>query len=396
MKENPYEQMDQGAHRIAFLIAGYIRGTISEQDHDELDDWVNESDHNMKLFEELTDDDNLEQNLAWMDQLNAAQSYEKLLADGKFNIQTKRFRLSKVWMAAASVILLAGIFFVYQYVTKSMKTKDPLIAERSTLQPGGNKATLTLEDGTVIDLSSAKNGLLNADSGISVIKTQDGSMVYEDDTIVQTAPVMHTLSTPVGGQYQVTLPDGTKVWLNASSSLKYPSRFTGAERLVQLSGEAYFEVAKNIDKRFMVMAAGTKVEVLGTHFNINAYNDEPSLTTTLLEGSVKVSAGSDFKMLIPGQQSAVIADEISIATVDTSNIVAWKNNEFKFADAPIETVMRQVKRWYGAEIIYQDKVAHHFNATVDRTEPIDQLLHYLEETGQVHFKLDNKKIIVMK
>jgi len=186
MKENPYANMDKGAYRIAFLIAGYIRGTITEKDHDELDNWVNESDHNMQLFEELTDEDNLEQNLAWMDQVNAEQSYERLLADGKFKMQTKKFRISKVWMAAASIVLLVGIFFIYQYVT-SMKTKDPLIAEGSTLQPGGNKATLTLENGTVIDLSSAKNGLLNADRGISVIKTQDGRMVYEDDTIVQTA-----------------------------------------------------------------------------------------------------------------------------------------------------------------------------------------------------------------
>lgn len=221
-------------------------------------------------------------------------------------------------------------------------------------------------------------------------------MVYEDDTIVQTASVMHTLTTPVGGQYQVTLPDGTKVWLNASSMLKYPSRFTGNDRTVELSGEGYFEVAKNISKPFKVVANDVNVEVLGTHFNINAYSDEPSLMTTLLEGSVKVSKGNDFKMLIPGQQSAVINDQIRISNVDTSNIVAWKNNEFKFTDAPIETVMRQVKRWYGAEIIYQDKVTHHFNATVDRTESIDKLLHYLEGTGQVHFKLDNKKIIVMK
>ncbi len=396
MKENPYANMDKGAYRIAFLIAGYIRGTITEKDHDELDNWVNESDHNMQLFEELTDEDNLEQNLAWMDKVNAEQSYEKLLADGKFKKPVKRFKINTVWMAAASVILVVGIFFIYQYVTKSMKTKDPLIAEGSTLQPGGNKATLTLENGTVIDLSSAKNGLLNADSGISVIKTQDGRMVYEDDTEVQTASVMHTLATPVGGQYQVTLPDGTRVWLNASSMLKYPSRFTGNDRIVELSGEGYFEVAKNVSNPFRVIAADVNVEVLGTHFNINAYSDEPSLTATLLEGSVKVSKGSDFKMLIPGQQSSVINNEIRISTVDTSNIVAWKNNEFKFTDAPIENIMRQVKRWYGAEIIYQDKVAHHFNATVDRTEPIDKLLHYLEGTGQVHFKLDNKKIIVMK
>ncbi len=395
MKENPYANMDKGAYRIAFLIAGYIRGTITEKDHDELDNWVNESDHNMQLFEELTDENNLEQNLAWMDQVNAEQSYEKSLADGKFETKTKRFRINKVWMAAASVILLVGIFFIYQYVT-NMKTKDPLITEGSTLQPGGNKATLTLENGTVIDLSSAKNGLLNADSGISVIKTQDGRMVYEDDTIVQTASVMHTLATPLGGQYQVTLPDGTRVWLNASSMLKYPSRFTGKDRRVELNGEGYFEVAKNVSKPFRVVANDVNVEVLGTHFNINAYSDEPSLTATLLEGSVKVSKGSDFKTLIPGQQSAIVGDDIRILNVDTSNIVAWKNNEFKFTDAPIENVMRQVKRWYGAEIIYQDKVTHHFNATVDRTEPIDKLLHYLEGTGQVHFKLDNKKIIVMK
>lgn len=396
MKENPYTNLDKGAYRIAFLIAGYIRGTITEKDHDELDEWVNENDHNMLLFEELTDEDNLEANLAWMDKVNAEHSYESSLGEGKFIKQGKKFRINPVWMAAASAILLVGIFFVYQYYTNKMKTKGPLITDRSMLQPGGNKATLTLENGRVIDLAAAKNGLLNADNGISVIKTQDGRMVYEDDTMVQAASVMHTLTTPVGGQYQVTLPDGTRVWLNASSILKYPSRFAGNDREVLLSGEGYFEVAKNSSKPFRVTAGNINVEVIGTHFNINAYNDEPALTTTLLEGSVKVSNGSEFKMLVPGQQSVIIDSDIKISSVDTSNIVAWKNNEFKFTDAPIESIMRQVKRWYGAEIIYHDKVAHHFNATVDRTEPIDKLLHYLQGTGQVHFKLDNKKIIVMK
>lgn len=396
MKENPYEQMDQGARRIAFLIAGYIRGTISEQDHDELDDWVNESDHNMKLFEELTDEDNLEQNLAWMDQLNAAQSYQQLLKEGKFEKTAKKFRMNRVWMAAASIIVIALVFLILQLLSKNKNTKESSMIADSTLQPGGNKATLTLENGAVIDLSLAKNGLINADSGITIIKTQDGSMVYEDDTIVQSVSMMHTLTTPVGGQFQVTLPDGTKVWLNASSSLRYPSHFTRDERIVQLHGEGYFEVAKKSHQPFLVTAGDSKVEVLGTHFNINAYPDEPFLTTTLLEGSVKVYNRSTSTLLIPGEQSSIEGDAIHVSNADTSNTVAWKNNEFKFTDAPIETVMRQVQRWYGAEIIYQDKVAHHFNATVDRTEPIDQLLHYLEETGQVHFKLANKKIIVMK
>jgi transmembrane sensor len=396
MKENPYANMDKGAYRIAYLIAGYIRGTITEKEHDELNDWVNASDHNMLLFEELTDEENIEANLEWMDKVKTEESFQDLQSRGKFITPGKRFTLNPVWMAAASVILLAGIFFIYQYAAKDMSKNAPPDSDLSALQPGGNKATLTLENGEVIDLTSAKNGLVNADSSIVIIKVQDGKMVYDDDNLSGKTAVMHTLATPVGGKFQVTLPDGTRVWLNSSSSLKYPSRFTGNERTVQLSGEGYFEVAKNIEKPFRVLSGNMNVEVIGTHFNINAYQDEPFFAATLLEGSVKVSSGSNSKLLTPGQQSAIINNDIRISIVDTSNIIAWKNNEFKFTDATIETIMRQVQRWYGAEVVYQEKVAHHFNATIERSESIDNLLHYLEGTGQVHFKLENKKIIVMK
>ena len=396
MKENRYANLDKTASRTAYLIAAYIRGTISEQEHDELDDWVNASDQNMQLFEELTDEKNMEQNLAWMDKVNTEQSYEKLWKEGKFKKHAKKFQIRRTWIAAASLLLAAGIFFIYRYSTNKKLTTEPPVMAQSILQPGGNKATLTLENGSVIDLSTARNGLLNTDSAGTIIKVQDGKMVYDDDDITNTVAMVHTLRTPVGGQFRVTLPDGSMVWLNSSSSLTYPSRFTGNERLVKLTGEAYFEVAKDLQKPFRVESSLQELEVLGTHFNINAYTDEPSLNTTLLEGSVKVSVGPETKLLTPGQQSKIINGIIQVTEVDTGDVIAWKNNTFKFTDAPIEIVMRQIQRWYGAEIIYRDKVNFHFNAAIDRTEPVADILHYLEGTGQVHFKIDNKKIIVMK
>lgn len=399
MKENPYSRLDKEAYRIAYLIAGFIRNTLTGNEHDELDDWVNASDHNMQLFEELTDERNLEANLAWMDQVQSEKSFNALQKAGAFQKPARQFRLNPVWIAAASAILIAGAFVFYFTAGRGNRNLDNKIATKDTIQilPGGNKATLTLEDGSVIDLTKAKNGRINTDSFSHVQKPADGALVYDGSSVKSDKPTIHTLSTPVGGQYQVTLSDGTKVWLNAATTLKYPSHFPADERRVEVNGEAYFEVAKDAEKPFLViMPDSTSVKVLGTHFNVMAYENETDAKVTLLEGSVQVKTKRAFSQLEPGTQASIANGTIEkLRNIDIEEATGWKNSLFVFHDAPIESIMRQVERWYDAKVIYNGKINQQFNATIARSEPLSKLLHILELTGYVHFKTENKTIYVL-
>jgi transmembrane sensor len=390
MKETPY--------RIAWLIAGYIRNTLSEQEQDELDNWVNQSDQNLQLFEELTDEDNLAENLAWMDQVKSKESFQALQQRGAFKLPKRRVWLQPKWIAAASILLAIGLFFVYRYINQQEPVPTELAAQDDKLlPPGGNKATLTLEDGTMIDLTTAVNGQIALGKGSHVRKPADGELVYEQEDPGNRMPSFHTLSTPVGGQYQLVLPDGSKVWLNAASQLKYPSSFAGAARIVELQGEAYFEVAKKEGQSFEVqLANGTKVEVLGTQFNVLAYPDEPSQEITLLEGKVAVGVNQQSATLQPGQQAMVSAGGVRTKEqVNTETVIAWKKGEFVYHDASIETIMKQVERWYGANIVYEGEVKQLFNASILRKEPLTKLLRLLELTGQVKFNIENQTIHVL-
>ncbi len=192
------------------------------------------------------------------------------------------------------------------------------------------------------------------------------------------------------------MPDGSKVWLNSESSIQYPTAFVGKERKVIVTGETFFEVAKNKDKPFIAVGGDMQVEALGTQFNINVYNNEPFRSATLVEGSVLVTQGKNENILKPGQQAQISHGDFSVVNTDAMDVIAWKNDMFKFTNTPIDAIMRQVERWYDAETVYQDKVDFHFNGTIERSVPVSKLLHYIEATGQVHFKIEDKKIIVMK
>jgi len=400
MKENPYEHLDEGAYRIAYLIAGYVRHTLTEKEHDELDDWIIADDKNMQLFEELTDEKNIEANLAWMDKVKSKQSYEALQQAGKFKRSAKRFKLDPAWIVAASIVLLIGAFFIFRNAGSSATNNTKMAkVDTSLLQPGGNRAILTFEDGSRIDLTTAKNGLMKNDNGADIIKLGDGIILYDPHKSDESLSSVHSLSTPVGGQFQVTLPDGTKVWLNAATTLKYPSRFTGDERKVEVNGEAYFEVAKNEKQPFRVMLADSAdITVLGTHFNVMSYSNEKAKEITLLEGSVKVSqlTTNSSHTIKPGQQAVFTHNSPFTIhdNIDAAEITGWKDGWFVFHDAPIESVMNHVARWYDANIVYEGEIKDLFNATILRKEPLSKLLHILETNGFVHFKIKNKTIYV--
>ncbi len=390
--------MDKEAYRIAYLIAGFIRNTITDKEHQELDDWVNATDKNMLLFEELTDEKNLEANLAWMDQTKSEESFKKLQESGSFKKQTKTFRLKPIWIAAASVILLAGALFIYRNSTnKTGLDNDMAIMDTTILQPGGNRATLTLSDGSVIDLTRAKNGLVASENESDIIKTSDGQLVYEGNNLPSEISAINKLSTPVGGQFQVKLPDGTKVWLNAATTLRYPARFPANERTVEIDGEAYFEVAKNNKQPFrVVLSDNSTVNVIGTHFNVMAYGNENAKDVTLLEGSVLVRSNNKTETLQPGMQAKITANTLTKKDeIDTEQIIGWKNGLFVFHDATIQSIMRQVERWYDAKVVFKGETKQLFNATISRREPLSKLLRLLELNGYVHFKIENKIIYVL-
>lgn len=398
MKESSFSEMEEGASRTAHLIAGFIRNTLTEPERDELDDWVNADDHNMQLFEELTDENNLAVNLEWMDKLNAARSYEAMQERGAFDSGRTKLLFHPLLIAAASVIILFGIFFIYRTTTKTPEAY--MAADRSdtaVLQPGGNRASLVLADGRIIDLTKVTTGEFEGNAAAHVAKIADGALEYETLSGIAGNEGFHTLSTPVGGQYQVQLPDGSKVWLNASSSIRYSPVFTGAERKVQLTGEAYFEVAKDANRPFKVLLEdNTAVVVTGTHFNVSAYANDPQKQVSLLEGAVTVQKAGSFTKLEPGTQALIQNNRVQKVKFDDSDeVTGWKDGLFVFTDAPMEVILKQIGRWYDAEIIYKASTPELFNARISRKEPLARVLKLLELNGYVHFKTEKNKIYVL-
>ncbi|MBN9381929.1 MAG: FecR domain-containing protein [Chitinophagaceae bacterium] len=313
--------------------------------------------------------------------------------------QHQRSIWKRVAVAACftGLIVAGGIYFL-RSGSGAKNAGIPAPVALHDAQPGGNKAILTLGNGSQIVLAAAAKGQLARQGGSQVVKTDSGNLTYTHSKEGSAEVVNNTLSTPRGGKYGLTLADGTQVWLNASSSITYPTAFTGGERVVSITGEAYFEVAKNAGKPFHVRAGDVDVEVLGTHFNINAYSDEPTIKTTLLEGSVRVSKGSSHRVLLPGQQVLTgKGNTLVLGTdVDTEMEVAWKNNEFNFKDVDLKTVLRQLSRWYDLDIVYQDgaPVNTRFEGALPMNAMASQVLSVLEKNG-VRFRLDGKQLTIL-
>ena len=314
------------------------------------------------------------------------------------------------WKMAAAM-LVAAFASIYLYIREpgqKVAHTDKSQTIIHDIPPGGNKAILTLADGKKIILDNTGAGTITTQGDIAVSKSKDGQLIYEfgkNNTDPENhEPVFNTISTPVGGQYQVVLSDDTRVWLNASSSIKFPTAFTKNERQVEIEGEAYFEVAKDKKRPFRVLTNGQKIEVLGTHFNVNAYKDEASIKTTLIEGSVKVVSGRSNDILKPGEQSRMSREDygIRIVNVDVEEAAAWKNGRFMFDNEDIHSIMRKISRWYGVEVVYEDDNIHEkFGGTISRFENVSQVLKLLEITGTIHFKIvpgpgKGRRIIVMK
>lgn len=330
---------------------------------------------------------------------------EQVLADQQESLKELLSQINPVrrlWpriAAAASILLIIGLsgwFFLLH--NKAPVSQYANNYARKQIVPGGNKAIITLNDGTNITVGDAKTGRLATQGNMQIDQTQDGEISYSQAGVINNkssdALMYNTASTPRGGQYELVLSDDTKVWLNASSSIRFPVVFRGIERRVQITGEVYFEVAHNAAMPFRVEAGGQVVEVLGTHFNVNAYNDEASVKTTLLEGSVKVTAQGASTTIKPGEQADLKDGKFSVNEVDVDDVVAWKNGYFSFKDDDLRAVMRQISRWYNVDITYNGNIPQRkFSGEIARNTNISQMLDILS-FKKIHYKISGDQITI--
>ena len=400
MKEDqPFkpDHADEHAFRVAYLVAGFIRNTLTDAENNELDNWVASSRENQQFFEKLIDEKNQDEWLKKIGEVDTTAALKKIKSRISFSPARKKSTIHSLWVYAVAACLIIGLMITFLLISKDKTPQSPMVQlNNNDIAPGKNQATLTLSDGTIIGLDTVENGRIVAQSNSHITKLDSGQLAYQlvHPTMLPQTDIFNTLTVPAGGQYKLVLPDGTNVWLNASSSLKYPTVFGGAKRKVELTGEGYFEVVKDPMYPFEVIANGSTVQVLGTHFNVNAYTDEPVVKCVLAEGAIRLN---NSVVLKPGEEGIVGKNgNIEKGKADLATTLAWKNGQFNFKQAPIDLLMRQVARWYNAGIIYDTKITDHFNAEIPRNVPVSKLLHLLEATGAVHFKIENNTITVMK
>jgi len=375
-----------GINSVEELLNKYIQGNCTAEEKALVETWFLDELNKSKSFPEDLDYKKKEQEI-W----NVLSHRSK-----------KKRTLYQLWpQIAAAVLIILFIGGAYFYV----KDQQQNTLYVNTIKPGGNKATLILANGHSVVLDDAADGEIVIQPGIIIKKTVGGQLIYRTSNAVAAPLTYNTIVTPKGGQYQVILPDETKVWLNAESSLRYPTLFADDERQVELSGEAYFEVAQDKKRPFSVLGKDQIVEVLGTHFNINSYTDESTTTTTLLEGAVKVSllnqseiSSDNSKLLTPGQQARLTTKGISINQVELDDVVAWKNGVFLFNDEPLEVIMRKIARWYDVDIVFHQDVDKSalYGGGISKYENVSKVLEKLELIGGIHFKIEERRIIVTK
>jgi transmembrane sensor len=395
------------------LAEKWMNGSITPEEEREFAQWYNE-DQNKEIVMpgSFVSGEEEHRQRIWQ-QIN----YLKTMAEPTVTPESlpapRRIRV-RVQLAAASVLLVlasaAVIWLFYGHSQVKRPIAARLASDSKAIRPLGTQATLTLGDGSVVNLDAVKEGPVIGDGKVRIDK-QQAQLVYKalgavngktsgggapGDVKANPEMLYNTLMTPRGGMYSVVLSDGTKVWLNSSSSLRYPTTFTGQVREVSLNGEAYFEVAKNPSQPFQVTVNGMEVKVMGTHFNIMAYNDESAIATTLLEGAVKVESTKNSMVLAPGQQSLFMRGSkgIRVRNVDVEEIVAWKNGILQFRSEDIKSVMRKIARWYDVDVRYEGEINDHFSGAVYRDAEVSSLLRNMELTHTVHFRIEGRTITV--
>lgn len=369
------------------LLNKYVQGTCSEEESAMLESWH---------LKDLSESKNLPSKETIL-LVNKRMRSNLSAYTGNPQQKTQRLWPRLAYIASALFLISIG---TYIYMDRSLSNQHFILnhSGASDIRPGSNKATLTLSDGKKILLDNTTQGLLTKEDKVSIRSTSQGALIYSALKNTDGRIYSHILETPRGGQYQVDLSDGTKVWLNASSTLTYPSVFKGKERYVELTGEAYFEVAKDKNKPFKVKSGRQIIEVLGTHFNVFAYPDDKKIQTVLLEGSIKISKGNKTRLIRPGQLANTVdsSDVISAATADLEKSMAWKNNEFIFNGEDLESIMKSISRWYNIEIVYRGVSGKtKYWGVVSRNQNLSAVLKMLQSTGKVSFTVEGRRVIVM-
>lgn len=396
--------MTENNHHIAVLIGKFLDNSLSAEQLGTLEEWINASDNNRALFTELTDQQQLTNHLqryyAYDSERIMHKIGEAIPAFGVPAVVPMRptfFRRKWGW-AAAVLLFLAGGTYYWSAHQPHMASQS--VVNHVDIQPGTQGAILTLADGRQVVLDSMNSGVVANQKGASIVLSK-GELIYDPTTNDNADLEYNTMTTPKGRQFQLTLPDGTRAWLNAASSIKYPTAFSTNERRVEITGEVYFEVIKNANKPFFVSVKDkAAIEVLGTSFNVNAYDNEQFIRTTLIDGSVRVAvpSGQDSNNLVlqPGQQARITGKKISLADKqDLDKVMAWKNGFFNFDGADLEEVMRQLERWYNIEVIYENGIPHtRFIGELSRQIALADLLEILKRT-EVDFRVEGRKLIVL-
>jgi hypothetical protein len=395
--------------RLSYLFNSYYNQTATAQEREELFQIINSSVNDTELtlliqqaWNDLETNEQLFDPTKSMDMLNNILK-NKADHDNSYQIRPPDNHIPWVKLGIAAALLVFVSFGAYVFIKqkKQGSNKGDFAKNQPShdVLPGGNRAVLRLANGKTIYLDNAQNGVLAKEGDAQINKTRDGQLVYQSGKSSRSATSeMNTVATPRGGQYQLVLNDGSKVWLNSASSVSFPTVFTGNTRDVEITGEAYFEVAKNAAKPFRVKTNHVLVEVLGTHFNVMAYNDENSVKTTLLEGAVKISNNENASVLKPGQQASLNQNgQIKVVDdADAENSVAWKDGLFQFTDSGIEAIMRQVARWYDVSVSYEGKIPEReFTGRISRNVKASELLNMLKYEG-INFKIEDKHITITK
>jgi transmembrane sensor len=378
---NPFEKAD--------LLYRYLRNELPEEERIMVEDWLAADEDNQKLIDQFRDQLTLDKEMALFSSGDKSKAWETIAARTGNTGKMKKV----LWSAAVVALLCLAAGWLIWQTPRDIK-QDVVVREKNTPVSTG-KTRLTLADGSVIELDGTDDGALYEDGSAKLIK-KNGELLYQGKEDDKGAPAGYNMvHTPVGGQYRIVLPDKSKVWLNATSSLRYPTAFHDSVRMVELSGEAYFEVAKNKSMPFIVKAGETKVEVVGTHFNIMAYPDEETTRTTLLEGAVIVSKGKEKQKMKPGQE-AVINNGIRLLDADLQAAVAWKQGFSHFENAGIGMVMRQLARWYDIEVEYENGIVPgiHFSGIISKNSTVEQVIAMLNASGNLQMEVQGRKVLV--
>lgn len=380
--------------KIEELLEKLENGLASQTEIDQLNNWYHSFDDTLVEINEYDNLSSLKKRLAYR---------KSTLIKGR---NSSPFQLSN-WMGRAAIFLVLisslGSYFLFirQSTPHTISSQQPPTS--SPIKPGGDRAILTLANGETVILDSTHNGLISTQGEIKIEKLNNGQLAYRINGQLYPSPntiIYNTISTPRGGQYKVTLSDGSRIWLNAESSIRFPVAFTATQRKVEITGEVYFEVARDSARPFIVKSPDSEVEVLGTHFNLNAYDDEGVTRTTLLQGKIKVTAQNNLasqQTLAPGQQSIQEKEKIRVVNnADTEAATAWINGRFQFKSADLRSILRQIGRWYDVEVEYVGNVNLHFTGQLTRNEEVTKVFEKLELTGEVKFKTEGRKIIVSR